>query len=143
MHLIFDDLLVQILFVHQISLCFVSLLSKAGMLTHLTVLISFNVAATLVDNVIGTLPGLINFPDGLSFFLFKQTNTVTEQFEVLFCTFTRHLSGNQLLVQSCVIVLLVRCEVHLFISVGGFLSVRLVLLFLRHNFLWSKTRILN
>jgi len=50
----------------MMELGLVSLFSQALLLTVLALLVVFNVAATLENDIVGTLPGLANFANGLS-----------------------------------------------------------------------------
>jgi hypothetical protein len=50
----------------MVELGLVCLLSHALLLAVMTLLVVFNVAATLENDIVGALPGLVNFSNGLN-----------------------------------------------------------------------------
>lgn len=115
---------------HQVRLRSVSLFSKAILFACLTVLIRINIASTLVDNVVSPFTCFIDFANSLAFFLFKEADTVAQQFEVFFSTLASHFRGNEFFVQRRIIIFFVGGEVHLVVAVGGLGTFKRLLMFL-------------
>jgi len=96
-------------------------LSSGRDLSHLILLafdlsaLHIHVAASLAHNVVGSFAGLIDFFDGLALLGLQQANTVAEQLQVFFGALSRHLSRDELAMQSLVVVLLIWGQVELFL----------------------------
>lgn len=92
------------------SLLLIQLLSHQSLLL---LLLSHNVSLSLGDDLTCPLSSLIDLFDYLAFFHFEESNSVTEQFEILFSSLTSSLSGAELPMEGLIIVILIRSQVHL------------------------------
>jgi len=115
-----------------VALSLEGLLSETLLFAHLSLSIDIDVTATLVEDIVGALPSLINLADCLALFLLQEANAVAQQLQVLLGTLTSHLGSNQLLVKGRIVVLLIRSEVHLFVALSrlGFCANRATILVL-------------
>ena len=113
--------------VHQSDL---DLLVELHLLAHLLLGLGLHVAATLVDDVTCLLAGLLDLFERTAFLLLQQVDAVAEESEVVLCTLSGQFGGNKLLVESGIIVLFIRRQVHLVlvISLDGKLGLLLSML---------------
>jgi hypothetical protein len=74
MHLVLGNRMEHLLLNLGVLLGHHCLFGHALLLTVLTLGVSFDIAATLVDDVTGALPGLVNFADSLYFFRGAKSN---------------------------------------------------------------------
>lgn len=112
-----------ILALHDSFICHLlahQVLLAPTMLVHLLLaeallfgLLSIYISLPLGDYLASSLTRFINLLHNLAFFHFEQADSVAEEFKVLFSSLPRQLGCTELFVQRCVIILLVRRQVHL------------------------------
>jgi len=81
-----------------------------------------HIAATLSNDLTGSLSGLVNFTNSLAFFLLEQPNSIAEQFQIFFGSLSSHLGGHELSVKSSIIIFFVGSQIK-FIKLLLLLSV--------------------
>ena len=75
----------------------------------------FHVTSPLIDYIASLLPSLLNLLECSSFLLFKQTNTICKQTQIVFSPLSGKFSGYQLLMESSIVIFFVWCQVNVFI----------------------------